>query len=120
MLVVAFFRWWYGPGWRDNADRLKGRIKTIYLEFSIPILIRTLFSPWRRIISYGRGSLEERARATLDNIVSRSVGLVVRISALMAAIIMISLNVVLGSAWLVIWPFLPVAGPILIVWGLLK
>lgn len=120
MLVVAFIRWWYGQGWRENADRLRGRLHNTYLEFSVPILIKTLFSPWRRIISYGRGSLEDRARATLDNIVSRSVGLVVRISALMAAVIIISLNALLGSVWLAIWPLLPVAGPLLLVWGLLK
>lgn len=120
MLIIAFFRWWYGPGWRDNADRLRGRLINTYQEFSVPILMRTLFSPWRRIISYGRGSLEERARATLDNVVSRFVGLGVRLSALIAAVIIMSLNALLGVAWLVVWPLLPVAGPILIVWGLLR
>ena len=120
MLVVAFFRWWYGPGWRDNADRLRARLLTTYLEFSVPILLRTMFSPWRRIISYGQGSIGDRVRAAVDNIVSRFVGLGVRILALLAAVIIISLNIILGSLWLVAWPLLPVAGPLLIAWGLLK
>jgi hypothetical protein len=119
MLAVAFFRWWYGPGWRDNADRLRNRLITTYLEFSVPILIRTLFSPWRRIISYGGGSLEQRARAVLDNIVSRFVGLGVRLSALLAAIIIMSINAILGGIWLGLWPLLPIAGPALIAWGIL-
>ena len=119
MLVVAFFRWWYGPGWRDNAGRLRRRLISTYLEFSVPILVRTLFSPWRRIISYGSGSLGERARAGVDNIVSRFVGTGVRLLALSAAVIILSLNVLLGGIWLILWPLLPVAGPVMIAWGLL-
>jgi hypothetical protein len=84
------------------------------------MLARTLFSPWRRIISYGGGSLGERGRAALDNIISRFVGLGVRISALVAAIIIMTLNVIIGGLWLVLWPLLPVAGPLLIAWGLLR
>jgi hypothetical protein len=119
MLAVAFFRWWYGPGWRDNADRLRSRLITTYLEFSVPILVRTLFSPWRRIISYGGGSLGERARSVLDNIVSRFVGFGVRLTALLAAVIILGLNVFMGGLWLILWPLIPVAGPILILRGLL-
>lgn len=118
MLAVAFIRWWYGAGWRDNADRVSSRLSNTYLEFSVPILMRTLFSPWRRIISYGGGSLGQRAQATLDNIVSRFVGLVVRLSALMAAVALIGMTVLVGSFWLVLWPLLPLAGPLLIIWGL--
>lgn len=119
MLVVAFFRWWYGPGWRDSADRLRMRLVTTYLEFSVPILVRTLFAPWRRIISYSGGSLSDRARAALDNVISRFVGLGVRLLALTAAIILLTMNLLLGGLWLVAWPLLPLAGPILIAWGVL-
>ena len=37
MLLVEYFRWWYGPGWRDSANRLQSRLINIYFTFSVPI-----------------------------------------------------------------------------------
>ena len=118
MLAFAFISWWYGAGWIDNIRRTQDRISFTYHEFSVPILLRTLFSPWRRIISYGGGSLGMRLRAVVDNIVSRFVGLTVRLLALIAALVLMALAAVLGIVTMLAWPLLPLAGPALLVWGL--
>ena len=119
MLLVAFVQWWYGPGWRDAADRLLTRIRETYLTFSVPILLRTMFAPWKRIITYPGRSIGEKFRAGIDNLVSRVIGFCVRLLALLAATALILLYVILGGVLLMVWPVVPILGPVLIVGGLL-
>src|SRR5260221_12930004 len=97
MLLVAFVQWWYGPGWRNASSRLLTRIRETFLTFSVPILLRTMFQPWRRIITYPGASIGDRMRAVLDNVVSRAVGFTVRLFALTAAAVLLTLYTVLGS-----------------------
>lgn len=117
MLIVAFVQWWYGPGWRDVANRVAGRIRHAYLDFSVPILLRTLFAPWRRITTDSGGAIGQQLRAVVDNTVSRFVGLAVRLMALLLALLMITGTLVFGGLLLLIWPLLPVLGPLLILGG---
>jgi len=119
MLVVAFLQWWYGPGWRDASNRLVAKIHETYLNFSMPILLRTMFSPWRRIITPPGGSLDAKMRAALDNTISRLVGFTVRLVALIAACVLIALYALIGGLIVLLWPILPILGPALVVGGLL-
>jgi hypothetical protein len=119
MLLVAFVQWWYSAGWRDCASRIKTRLQNTYLTFSVPILFTTMFSPWKRIISYPGSSLQDRMRAVLDNLISRVIGFSVRLMALIAATVIMVVSAVLGVALLIIWPFLPIIGPIFTVVGIL-
>jgi hypothetical protein len=118
MLLVEYFRWWYGPGWRDSADRLRDRLIHIYFAFSVPILLPTMFAPWRRIITPPGKSIGDKFRAGLDNLVSRAVGGAVRMGALLIAMGMIIVTGLVGGLILVLWPLLPVLGPLLVVGGL--
>ena len=119
MLLVAFVHWWYGPGWRDASSRLSARVRETYLTFSVPILLRTMFAPWKRIITYPGLNINERMRATLDNLISRGVGFMVRLFALIAATIIIGVYAIVGGLLLILWPIIPLLGPILIVIGFL-
>jgi hypothetical protein len=116
---MAFLQWWYGPGWRDAGLRLSGKVRETYLWFSIPILLRTLFAPWRRITTPSGGSLEMRFRASIDNLLSRVIGMTVRLLAIGMAIGIITFYVIFGGLLLLLWPAIPLAGPALIVGGLL-
>lgn len=80
-------------------------------SFSVRQLLRTLFAPWRKIISYPGRSLQDRFRAWLDNMFSRLVGFVVRVSVLMAAVVTIIAVSILTMLELVLWPLLPLAIP---------
>jgi hypothetical protein len=119
MLAVAFIQWWYGPGWRNAADRLAARVESIYLNFSLPILVRTMFAPWRRIITPPGTNLQQQLRAMVDNAVSRAVGFTMRFIILIVALVMILASIVFGCLWLIMWPLVPVLGPALIVVGLI-
>lgn len=120
MLIMSWLWWWYGRGWADTATAWRSRLRRIYLDFSVPLLATTLFAPWRRIVSGGGGSLEQRFRAGVDNLVSRVVGFFVRVLALAAALVLITLGAVFGAALLVAWPFVPVAAVGLILVGIVK
>lgn len=119
MLVMAFFQWWYGPGWRDTGRRLISFVHTTYLTFSVAALIRTLFAPWKRIIASSNGSLQQKSRSMVDNAVSRAVGFAVRLITLIAALVTIAVASVIGGLILILWPILPLLGPALIVGGII-
>lgn len=120
MLIRAFFQWWYGDGWRDLRAGFGKRIHRTYLAFSVPILLRTMLAPWRRIVSSGAKTLGERMRAVVDNAVSRVVGFTVRLLALVAALVVLCFDIVIGGLLIVAWPVLPPLAVILITLGLLR
>jgi hypothetical protein len=119
MLVASFFSWWYGDGWARVMHSLGPRCRSVLDSFSVKQLMRTLFAPWRRIITYPGRSLEDRFRALGDNLFSRAIGFVVRIIVLLAAGAALLLVTVLTVMEIVIWPLLPVAVPGCLIAGLI-
>ncbi len=119
MVTFAMFSWWYGQGWKSVALAWGQRLLKVSHLFSVPILLRTLFAPWRRIITYPGASIDARFRAMIDNMVSRVVGFTVRVFVLIAAGCMLLLTGVIGGIWVVVWPFIPLAIPLLLYKGLM-
>ena len=117
MLVVAFFSWWYGRGWREVATNITPRLSGVMATFSVSQLLRTLIQPWRRIITYPGDSLATKLHALGDNIFSRAIGLVVRLIVLFAALVVLIVALVFSIVEVVVWPLLPPALPILIIMG---
>ncbi len=107
MLILEFFGWWYTSGWKKLLVEIAGQIKRLWYVFSVPTLLKTLFAPWKRIVTVPGKTLQDRLRAVGDNIISRLVGLVVRIFVIIAAIVVISVVTALGLAVFVIWPLVP-------------
>ncbi len=117
MLVVAFFSWWYGRGWRNVATNIGPRLSGIVAAFSVTQLLRTLIQPWRRIITYPGDSLSTKLKALGDNIFSRAVGFVVRSLVLIAALVVLIVALVFSVVEVVVWPLLPPALPVLLIMG---
>lgn len=111
MLVIAFFSWWYGRGWGLVAKSFAPRLQGVLIAFSVKQLLKTLFAPWRRIITYPGASLIDRWHAWGDNLFSRSIGFVVRLIVLLAALFAYILVALLTVVELIIWPLLPIAIP---------
>ncbi len=87
--------------------------------FSVRILLRTLFAPWKRIVTSPGASFDAHLRAFLDNLVSRFVGFFVRFFVLFAAGISLIFLCFIGVLELVVWPLLPLLAIGLIVKGVL-
>ena len=118
MLVAAFFSWWYGRGWRDQVGRVKTSLARINDTFSIPLLLKTFFAPFRQISAGETGrSLDEKFRAALDKLFSRLIGAFMRFFVIIAGVVIMFLMLVLSLIRLLLWPLLPllpIAGVVLI------
>jgi hypothetical protein len=118
MLAVALFTWWYGKGWSAAARNIENMLVGISRMFSVPILIRTLFAPWKRIITYPGAGLDAKMRAFGDNIVSRVIGFLVRFIVLLTAMVVSGLTLVFGVISVVLWPLLPPGVVVLLIKGI--
>ena len=121
MLIVGLLSWWYTVGWRQRAARLHEKFDETADYFSLDLLIRTLFSPFRQI-SAGRvnGPLGVRLRALVDRIISRCIGAMIRIFMLVVGSLYLTGCMLLGGLMLAVWaliPLLPVLGIILFAIG---
>lgn len=76
--------------------------------FSLALLLKTLFSPYRQISAGGvRGNLTVQWRAFLDRTVSRFVGFFVRSILLIIGTLSL-LGLTIGwMLWLLLWPVVP-------------
>ncbi len=119
MLIVSFFSWWYGAGWRSVIGSFEPRLSGIRASFSVEQLLRTLFAPWRRTVTYPGASLGERLQAWGENILSRAVGFVVRLFVLLIALLVLLAVALLTAIEAVVWPFLPLSVPGCLVAGLI-
>jgi hypothetical protein len=116
MLAAQFFVWWYGEGWRGQARLGRKRVQQTVRTFSAPLLISTMFSPWRRILSAPGPSLQAKLEAIGDNLVSRAIGFTVRLLVLITAAVMILLISLISVIQIVSWPLVPP----LILFGIVK
>jgi hypothetical protein len=119
MLLGSFLGWWYGAGWARVAHSLGPRLRGVSDSFSVGQLFKTLFEPWRRIITYPGRSLEDRFRAIGDNLVSRIIGFLVRVIVLLAAGVVLLIIAVLTLIEIIVWPLLPLAVPGCLIAGLM-
>ena len=117
--MLDLFVWWYGNGWTGVLRATRRRLAGLAAAFSIATLLKTLFAPWKRIITYPGAGLDAKLRALGDNLISRFVGFMVRIVALLAALVSFVGLCLVGLAELIIWPLLPLIAAVLIVKGLL-
>ncbi|NCU37797.1 hypothetical protein EOL96_01900 [Candidatus Saccharibacteria bacterium] len=121
MFLVGLFTWWYGVGWKQRVLEAREHIESLYDYFSVDLLVRTLFSPFRQISAGSvQGPLVVQFRAWVDRLISRVIGAIVRsgmiIIGVIALIISVTLNVILIILWGIV-PFAPVIGVVLMSTG---
>lgn len=106
-MIIELMRWWYTTGWMHAAHRISTWTLGVYHTFSVGILLRTLFAPWRRIISIPGRSIDARIHAAFDNFISRCIGCIVRSITLVVASGMMIAAFVAGLMLCVVWPCIP-------------
>lgn len=109
MQFLAFFRWWYGAGWLDQFELSRLRLRKIGDYFSIGLLFRTLFQPFRQISAGSvRGGLDVQVRAWLDRLISRAIGGMVRLVMIIIGSVWWCFSMMIAIVWLFVWIFVPV------------
>ena len=118
MFIVGLFSWWYGAGWVRCISAVRGGLASIYDYFSLDLLLRTLFSPFRQISAGSvRGPIGVQLRAMLDNLISRVIGAVVRTLVIISGTITLLVSCVLGLLRIIAWPFIPLLPIVCIVFA---
>ena len=109
MFIAYLMQWWYGPGWVLQWRKIAHRTNSIGRAYSGKTLLKTLFSPWKRIIAYKNpnASIEDKLRGLLDNLVSRVIGAIVRFFTLVAALLSLVFVAVFSLVLALVWPLLP-------------
>ena len=121
MFIVGLLSWWYTTGWRQRVVMAREHLAALVDYFSIDLLLRTLFSPFRQI-SAGKvqGPLGVQLRAWLDRLVSRGIGAMIRLFMIVIGALAMIVATLIYSVGVVLWavvPLLPVIGIILGVSG---
>ena len=107
--MARFFSWWYLIGWKQVAESFGPRLKEVSDNFSVNQLSRTMFAPWRRIITYPGASFSDRIKAFGDNLFSRTVGFIVRLLVILTALVVAIIVSIITLIELILWPLLPPA-----------
>lgn len=109
MFIVGLLGWWYGPGWRRCMERITERLAATADFFSVGLLLRTLFAPFRQI-SAGRvnGPLGVQLHAFFDRLISRLIGAMVRSAMIIVGGLALVMQSLTGGILLVGWPLVPV------------
>lgn len=119
MIMLDVLVWWYKVAWVDVLHDVQQRTIGVFQSFSVVLLLKTLFAPFRQIDAGGvRGPINVQIRAWFDRSFSRVLGAAVRsiviIAGCLTGLLVLLLGAIWAAAWLVI-PLLPVAGIIIMV-----
>ena len=121
MLIIGFISWWYGDGWRQRGVMAKNRLASLLDTFSIDLLIKTLFAPFRQIdAGKVEGTLGLKFQAFINKLISRIIGAFMRIIVIVVGVIALILGLVVNLVILAVWPLtpiLPIVGIILALVG---
>lgn len=118
-LLRSYFGWHYSQAlvawWRIYGNGLW----FLFHFFSVALLFRTLFSPWRRLAeSYpGRFAPESIAETLVVNLLMRLVGFTIRVIFLSVALVVLAGAFLLGWITLIVWLCAPFLIPILFFTG---
>lgn len=110
LLALSFLQWWYSRGWAIYFEGFRARIRNSADFFSIGLLLRTLFQPFRQISaneSDENRSIDVHFQVIIDKLISRFIGAIVRICIIFAGIVLMTIQIVGGLALGILWPFIP-------------
>ncbi len=118
MVITSLLSWWYVEGWREQLTRIKWAFIRMADRFSIGLLIKTLFAPFRQISADEQARGNNLATVITDKLVSRLIGCFMRTIMIIVGTITLILLAIVSAIRMLMWPLLPVlpiAGVILMV-----
>jgi hypothetical protein len=122
MLLISLFSWWYTGGLKGRINSLLAALTRTLDLFSIGLLLKTLFAPFRQISAAHAATapIDVKFRMFFDRTFSRLIGAIMRLVVILAGIItlvgqtLISLLLIILH---IIMPLLPVIGIIMFIIG---
>lgn len=108
MLMTSLLGWWYVEGWREQLTRVKWAFIRMADRFSIGLMVKTLFAPFRQISADEQARGNNLATVITDKLVSRLIGCFMRTIMIIVGTITLLLLAVVSLIRLLLWPLLPV------------
>ncbi|MFH1601499.1 MAG: AAA family ATPase [Candidatus Shapirobacteria bacterium] len=107
---MNFLSWHYQKGIGYYWNRYLHALGWIKHQYSYVLLLKTLFSPYKRMVMDERAgfNLQKWAQNLTFNLISRGIGAIVRSLFLISGLILLILALILGFLGLIIWTFIPV------------
>src|SRR4030042_5932211 len=104
-IFKQYFSWHYGEQARVLLRVWKNFLRFNLNYFSLHLLCKTLFSPWRRYQwSYGRGfELGRYLQVCFSNLMSRLLGAIIRFLLIIIGILVEIFIILVGAAIFIFW-----------------
>jgi len=120
-IILRFWSWYYSTATKGILRGWRNSIIFVREYYSISLLLRTLFSPWRRdITKYRRGFSVKNFLETLSfNLISRSLGFSIRLFTIVIGLISFLGVIIIGAIIFITWLILPIILLFLFIIGLL-
>jgi len=109
MFMVDLLGWWYSRGWSwVLTHTLIDRNKKILAALSFKDMVRTWFAPYRQTFAGSvRGGIGDKIRGMIDQLVSRTIGFIVRSVLIFTAFLAVCFNTVISILVVLFWPVIP-------------
>jgi hypothetical protein len=108
-LLIDYWRWHYTGAYRDFAALARTGVWFIGNFFSIGLLAKTLFSPWKRMTDTRRAhDGNELLEKIITNLLSRVFGCMVRLVLIGLGLGTVVLWIALMISGFIVWTGLPV------------
>lgn len=119
-MLYGYFYWWYGAGFVQSWRVAAALLYEVADFFSLEILLRTLFAPWKNdVLQLRNAALGDQVKVWEQNLVSRIVGFILRTVVILVGLLVLSLMTIVLGIGLVLWlavPFLIFILPVVAVW----
>jgi len=119
-LLVSYFVWHYTRAYKQIFVVWKNYTRYVMQMFSIVLLLRTLFAPWKRMVDVYQGGFHPEAffAGLLINTLSRFVGLVIRVPLIILGVLLSALLCVALILFYIYWTLFPVILVVIISLGI--
>ncbi len=119
-MIVGYFSWHYGRAFRDIFVVWTNLAWFVTHFFSLPLLLRTLFAPWKRVHeAYRRTGLEDLFEAFVLNVLSRIFGACVRLCIIAVGVVALLVSAAMLVATYTFWLFAPLIVPLMFLSGII-
>ena len=110
MVIISLLSWWYSEGWLEQISLTKRSFIKLADKFSIGMLLKTLFAPFRQIsVGEQAGKTASLTSVIADKLISRLVGSVMRLVMVFVGTLALIIYAIISVLRLAGWPLLPLA-----------
>lgn len=115
--LLAYAQWHYTDALLLYIRILKNFWWFVVAYFSMPLLFKTLFVPYKRMIEERDGTMSSWLEASVINTLSRLVGFLIRLSLLIIGFLTLVFLTIGGITGYAVWLILPIIPSVLLLVG---